>query len=72
MKQLHLISGGAAQGLVAAVGDGFAAEHGVTPVGTFGAVGLMKDKLLAGAPCDVVILTAALFIPFTALSILVY
>ena len=60
MKELNLISGGAAQGLVAAVSDGFAAEHGFAPVGTFGAVGLMKDKLLAGAPCDVVILTAAL------------
>jgi len=60
MKQLQLISGGAAQGLVAAVGDSFAAKHGFELAGTFGAVGLMKDKLLGGAPCDVVILTAAL------------
>jgi molybdate transport system substrate-binding protein len=28
--------------------------------GTFNAVGVMRDQLLAGAPCDVVILTAAL------------
>ena len=60
MKQLHLISGGAAQGLVSQLREGIAAEHGDAFEGTFGAVGLMKDKLLAGAPCDVVILTAAL------------
>jgi molybdate transport system substrate-binding protein len=60
MKQLHLISGGAAQGLVGQFSERFAAEHGLAIDGTFGAVGLMKDKLLAGAPCDVVILTAAL------------
>lgn len=60
MKPLHLISGGAVQGLVAALSDAFAAKQGFAPAGTFGAVGLMKDKLLAGAPCDVVILTATL------------
>ena len=60
MKQLHLISGGAAQGLVGQLGNRFSAEHGLAIDGTYGAVGLMKDKLLAGAPCDVVILTAAL------------
>ena len=60
MKPLHVISGGAAQGLVAALSDAFAAKHGFAPEGTFGAVGMMKDKLLAGAPCDVIILTAAL------------
>lgn len=60
MKPLHLISGGAAQGLVAQLSKRFAAEQGLLPEGIFGAVGLMKDKLLAGAPCDVIILTAAL------------
>jgi molybdate transport system substrate-binding protein len=60
MAPLHVISGGAAQGLVAQLSDRFSAEHGLAPEGSFGAVGLMKDKLLAGAPCDVVILTAAL------------
>lgn len=60
MKALYLISGGAAQGLAGQLGDSFAAEHGCSIDGTFGAVGLMKDKLLAGARCDVVILTAAL------------
>ncbi len=60
MQQLHVISGGAAQGLVAQLSESFAAAHGAAIDGTFGAVGMMKDKLLAGAPCDVVILTAAL------------
>ena len=60
MQQLHVISGGAAQGLVGQLSERFAADHGFKPEGTFGAVGLMKDKLLGGAPCDVVILTAAL------------
>ena len=60
MKPLHVISGGAAQGLVAALSERFSSAHGLAPHGHFGAVGLMKDKLLAGAPCDVVILTAAL------------
>ena len=60
MKPLHLISGGAAQGLVGQLSERFSAAHGLVPEGTFGAVGAMKDKLLAGAHCDVVILTAAL------------
>lgn len=60
MKALHVISGGAAQGLVGQLQESFAAAQGLEIEGRFGAVGLMKDKLLAGAPCDVVILTAAL------------
>lgn len=60
MKQLHLISGGAAQGLVAGLAARFQAKQGCSIEGSFGAVGMMKDKLLAGATCDVVILTDAL------------
>jgi molybdate transport system substrate-binding protein len=60
MKALHLISGGAAQGLVGQLQGRLAAEQGFGVEGSFGAVGLMKDKLLAGSPCDVVILTEAL------------
>jgi molybdate transport system substrate-binding protein len=58
--QLHLLSGGAAQGLVARLQERFASECGLVVDGTFGAVGAMRDKLLAGEPCDVVILTQAL------------
>ncbi|GAB2597887.1 substrate-binding domain-containing protein [Ramlibacter solisilvae] len=51
-----MISGGAAQALVGRLQDRCA-----LPVeGTFGAVGAMRDKLLAGQPCDVLILTQAL------------
>jgi len=60
MTALHVISGGAAQGLVAQLSERFTAAQGLVPEGTFGAVGMMTDKLLGGAPCDVVILTAAL------------
>jgi molybdate transport system substrate-binding protein len=51
---LKILSGGAAQALVGRM-------QGTRDVqGTFGAVGAMRDKLLAGEPCDVVILTQAL------------
>ena len=60
MNTLHLLSGGAAYGLVAKLEDRFAAENDCRIAGTYSAVGLMRDQLLEGAPCDVVILTAAL------------
>ena len=57
---LHILSGGAAAGLVEPLQAGFEAAHGCRLLGTFSAVGAMKEKLLAGAPCDLVILTQAL------------
>lgn len=57
---LHLLSGGAAQGLVTQLQDRFRSQHHFDIAGTFGAVGLMKDGLLAGQPCDVIILSQAL------------
>ena len=60
MSQLHLLSGGAAFGLVSQLQGQFAADTGCQVAGTYNAVGVMRDQLLAGAPCDVVILTAAL------------
>lgn len=57
---VHLLSGGAAAGLVDARRAQFKAESGHDIAGEFGAVGLMKDKFLAGAACDVLILTQAL------------
>jgi molybdate transport system substrate-binding protein len=59
-KRIQLLSGGAAQGLVGQLRERFLAESGCAVEGTFGAVGAMRDKLLAGAPCDMVILTQAL------------
>ena len=60
MRRLELISAGAAKGLVEALADRFRAAHDATIAGTFGAVGAMKDALLAGAPCDAIVLTQAL------------
>jgi len=59
-RTLNILSGGAAQGLVSRLQAAFEAGNGCTLAGTFGAVGAMKDKLLAGAPCDVLILSQAL------------
>lgn len=60
LTQLNLLSGGAAQGLVNALRAEFQARCGLDIQGEFGAVGMVKDKLLTGAPCDVIILTQAL------------
>jgi molybdate transport system substrate-binding protein len=57
---LNLLCAGAAQGLVKALEERFAAAAGARIHGRFGAVGAMKEALLAGAPCDVMIVTAAL------------
>ncbi len=57
---MHLVSGGAAQGLVTALKPAIEQTTDTQLSCTFGAVGLMKQKLLEGAPCDVLILTAAL------------
>jgi molybdate transport system substrate-binding protein len=64
--ELNILSGGAAQGVVKALQPAFESQVGAQLNGTFGAVGLMKEKLLAGAPCDVLILTAALIDELTA------
>jgi molybdate transport system substrate-binding protein len=58
--QVQVLSGGAAQGLVGALAPQFKAETGCDIAATFGAVGVMRDKLLGGAAADLLILTAAL------------
>ena len=60
MTPLHLMSGGAAQGLVRQLQAGFETSSGLTLDAVFGAVGAMKQRLEGGAPCDVLILTQAL------------
>lgn len=57
---LCLLSGGAAFGLINGVRSEFEAANGCRIGGEFGAVGLMKEKLLAGEPCDVIILSRKL------------
>jgi molybdate transport system substrate-binding protein len=63
---LRVLSGGAAKGLVAALDGAIRAQAGAGIAGTFGAVGAMRERLLAGEPCDVVILTASLVDALTA------
>jgi molybdate transport system substrate-binding protein len=60
VSSLNILSGGAAQGLVGSLAPTFKAQTGFDIAGEFGAVGIMADKLRAGTPADIVILTAAL------------
>lgn len=54
--RLQVLSAGAAQGVVGAL----AKQAGYEISGSFGAVGAMQEKLLAGEPADLIILTQAL------------
>jgi molybdate transport system substrate-binding protein len=58
--KLTLFSGGAAKAVVTGLQAEFEQRHGATLDAGFGAVGTMRDKLLAGAPCDIIILSDAL------------
>ena len=58
--QLKILSAGAAQGVVTGLADEFRARTGYELDCSFGAVGAMQEKLLAGAPADLIILTHAL------------
>jgi molybdate transport system substrate-binding protein len=60
MTALKILSGGAAQGLVASLAPKFKQHLGFDIAGEFGAVGAMADKLRKGTPTDIVILTAAM------------
>lgn len=60
MSAVNILSGGAAQGLVRGVAEAFKAQTGFGIAGEYGAVGVMADKLRAGTPADLVILTQAL------------
>jgi molybdate transport system substrate-binding protein len=60
MSDLHVLSAGAAKGLVQGLQGDFGRELGVTLQATFGAVGAMLERLNAGAACDVIILTRAM------------
>lgn len=54
---LNLLCAGAAQGLVNALRERCASQLGAAIEGRFGAVGAMKDALLAGQSCDVFVST---------------
>jgi molybdate transport system substrate-binding protein len=53
---LHLLSAGAAKGLIGAVAPAFEADTGTRIVATFDAAGAIRDAFTAGAACDVLIL----------------
>lgn len=57
---MHVLSGGAAAAVVQSVQAEFEKTTGSRIDGTFSAVGMMRDKLLGGAPCDLIILTQPL------------
>jgi molybdate transport system substrate-binding protein len=60
MTSLKILSGGAAQGLVASLAPQFKEQTGLAIEGEFGAVGAMAGKLRDGTPADIVVLTAAM------------
>jgi molybdate transport system substrate-binding protein len=66
---LHLLSGGAAMGLVRAVEPAFTQSTGAMLAARFGAVGAMKEALLAGDACDVFITTAKMLDELAAAGI---
>ena len=59
-KSLELLCAGAAQGLVKSLQQHFLADTGATVKARFGAVGAIRELLLAGEPCDVMVATDAM------------
>jgi molybdate transport system substrate-binding protein len=57
---MQVLSGGAAAAVVQGVQAEFEQSTGSRINGTFSAVGMMRDQLLSGTPCDVIILTQPL------------
>ena len=57
---LHVLCAGAVQGLVRAVQVRFHEQAGAVLEARFGAVGAMKEALMSGAPCDVLVVTDAM------------
>ena len=57
---MHVLSGGAAAAVVKAVQAEFEKSTGTSIHATFSAVGQMRDQLVGGTACDVIILTKPL------------
>lgn len=55
MTDLFLLSAGAAAGFMAAVKSDFETNYRCAILGEFGAVGVIKERFLAGMPCDALI-----------------
>lgn len=56
VAKLQVLSAGAAKAVVLAIAE----AEGLSLQAEFGAVGAMQDRLLAGVPCDVLVLTRAM------------
>lgn len=67
---LHLLAAGASKGLVTDLQARFMAETGSELAASFMAAGAVRERFLAGDPCDVVILTAALLDQLSAHGLL--
>lgn len=63
---LNLLCAGAVQGLVKSLQARFERESGAPLQARFGAVGAMKEALLGGNPCDVMIVTDAMVVALQA------
>jgi molybdate transport system substrate-binding protein len=60
MIEIRVLSGGAAAGVVQGIQENFENTHQCIINGTFSAVGAMRDLVLKGEPCDLVILSKSL------------
>ena len=60
MLELRILSGGAAAGVVNGIQANFEKKYQCKINGTFSAVGAMRDLVLQGEPCDIVILSRSL------------
>lgn len=60
MGAIRILSAGAAQSVVERLGAEFARETGVEVRGEFSAVGAIRERVMAGIPADVIVLTASL------------
>ncbi len=60
LQPLQVLSAGAAKGLFAALAQRIASDCGARVEGRFGAVGAVREWLLAGAACDLMVSTQAM------------
>lgn len=56
-RRLHLLCAGASQGLVERLAAPFLSARGAALQARFGAVGMLKEALEGGAPCDLMVST---------------
>ncbi|HSV60196.1 MAG TPA: substrate-binding domain-containing protein [Variovorax sp.] len=68
---MNVLCAGAAQGLVKAMQGVFLEFTGARIDGCFGSVGAMREAFVAGAPCDVLIVTADMLAELHAAGLLV-